>query len=48
MFGIGALGAPLAGTAVSYTSPRVLFLTLAGIAGLAGIMSIYLLAWKKN
>ncbi len=48
MFGIGALGAPLAGTALSYMSTRVLFLALAGIAGLAGMVSIYLLVWKQD
>lgn len=48
MFGIGALGAPLAGTALSYANASVLFLLLAGIAGLAGLISVYLLVRKRS
>ncbi len=43
MFGVGALGAPIAGAALSYANTTVLFLVLAGIAALAGLISVYLL-----
>lgn len=46
VFGIGALGATLAGTLLQYTDPGVLFTTLAGIAGLGAILSAWL-AWRR-
>lgn len=48
MFGIGALGAPIAGTALSYSNASVLFLILAGMAALAGMISVYLLVRKRR
>lgn len=48
MFGIGALGAPIAGTALSYANTTVLFLVLAGIAAMAGLISVYLLVRKRG
>jgi len=43
MFGIGALGAPLSGAALAFADTTALFLSLAGIAGVAGLLSGYLL-----
>lgn len=42
MFGIGALGASLAGVALSYAGPPVLFTVLAGLAAVAGGLAAYL------
>jgi MFS family permease len=43
MFGIGALGAPIAGVALSYANTTALFVLLAGVAVLGGVASVYLL-----
>lgn len=45
MFGIGAIGASLAGVALTYSGPPVLFTVLAAIAAVAGGLSAYL-AWR--
>lgn len=42
MFGVGALGAPLAGAALSYANTTALFVVLAGIAAMGGAVSVYL------
>jgi MFS family permease len=43
MFGIGALGAALAGTVLTYAGTGTLFVALAGLATLATLLSVYLL-----
>ncbi|WP_458189011.1 MFS transporter [Haladaptatus sp. NG-WS-4] len=43
MFGIGALGAAMAGTVLTYAGSGALFVTLATLALLAGLLSVYLL-----
>jgi MFS family permease len=43
MFGIGALGAALAGTVLTYAGTGTLFVALAGLAALATLLSVYLL-----
>ena len=43
MFGIGALGAALAGTVLTYAGSGALFVALAALAALAGLLSVYLL-----
>jgi MFS family permease len=48
MFGIGALGAPLAGTALSHADPTTLFAVLAGIATLGGLVSVFLLVRSRS
>lgn len=48
MFGVGALGAPLAGAALSYANTSVLFVVLAGIVALAALTSVYLLVRKER
>jgi len=42
VFGVGALGAAVAGALLQYTSPPVLFGTLAGVATLGALMSAWL------
>lgn len=42
MFGIGALGASLAGLVLTHSTSSVLFFVLAGIAGLGGIAVLFL------
>ncbi len=42
VFGVGALGATIAGTLLQYAGPPVLFGTLAGIAGLGAVLSAWL------
>ena len=41
-FGVGALGASLAGVVLAYASTAALFLVLAGIAGVCGLLSAWL------
>jgi MFS family permease len=48
MFGIGALGAPLAGSALAYANTTALFVVLAGIAVVGGSASVYLLARPRS
>jgi len=43
MFGIGALGAAIAGTVLTYAGSGTLFVALAGLAGGAALLSGYLL-----
>lgn len=43
MFGIGALGAALAGTVLTYAGSGTLFVALAGLATLAALLSVYFL-----
>jgi MFS family permease len=43
MFGIGAAGAALAGTVLTYAGSATLFVALAGLATLAGLLSVSLL-----
>jgi MFS family permease len=43
MFGIGAFGAALAGTVLTYVGSGALFVALAALAVLAGLLSVYLL-----
>jgi FSR family fosmidomycin resistance protein-like MFS transporter len=43
MFGIGALGAAIAGAILTYAGASALFVTLATLAVLAGLLSVYLL-----
>lgn len=43
MFGIGALGAALAGTVLTYAGSGALFVALAALVALAGLLSVYLL-----
>ncbi|MFB6105818.1 MAG: MFS transporter [Halobacteriaceae archaeon] len=42
VFGVGALGAALAGVVLTYASPREMFLGLAGVATLAGVLALTL------
>ena len=42
VFGVGATGAVIAGTVLTYTSEWGLFVTFAGIAGLAATLGVYL------
>ncbi len=42
VFGVGALGAPLAGTALQYLDAGALFVILAGFAGLACALGVFL------
>lgn len=42
VFGVGALGAAMTGTILTYFSPTVLFLVLAGIAALAALLTVFL------
>ena len=48
MFGVGALGAPLAGTALAYANTTALFVGLAGVAAVGGSTSLYLLARPRG
>jgi predicted MFS family arabinose efflux permease len=48
VFGIGALGAALAGTLLQYTSPTVLFAVLAGVAVVGAGLSGWLLIRRKH
>jgi MFS family permease len=43
MFGVGALGAAMAGTVLTYAGSAALFVTLAALALLAGLLSVFLL-----
>ncbi|WP_227356469.1 MFS transporter [Haladaptatus salinisoli] len=43
MFGVGALGAAMAGTVLTYAGSAALFAALAALAVLAGLLSVYLL-----
>ncbi|WP_435181046.1 MFS transporter [Halorussus sp. AFM4] len=43
MFGVGALGAAMAGTVLTYAGSSALFVLLAGLVALAGMLSVYLL-----
>ncbi|MFC4451255.1 MFS transporter [Halorussus aquaticus] len=43
MFGVGALGAALAGTVLTYAGSGALFVALAALVVLAGLLSLYLL-----
>jgi len=42
VFGVGALGAAVAGNILQYSSPGMLFLVLAGIASVAAVLGTYL------
>jgi MFS family permease len=48
MFGVGALGAPLAGAALSYATTTALFVGLAGVATLGGVTSVYLIVRRRR
>ena len=48
VFGIGALGAALAGTLLQYTSPTVLFAVLAGVAVVGAGLSGWLLIRRRH
>jgi len=48
VFGIGALGAALAGTLLQYTSPSVLFAVLAGVAVVGAGLSGWLLVHRRE
>ncbi len=43
VFGVGALGAAIAGAVLQYFSPAILFGVLAGFAGLAVLLGLYLM-----
>ncbi|MEF8901200.1 MAG: MFS transporter [Halovenus sp.] len=47
IFGIGALGASLAGAALTYGSPTAVFVLLAGFASVALLLAVFLIlrAW---
>jgi MFS family permease len=47
VFGVGALGGAIAGTILTYATPAVLFLTLAGFAAVASGIGLYLL-WRRT
>ena len=42
VFGVGALGGVIAGTILQYATPGVLFVVLAGFAGVASLVGLYL------
>lgn len=48
VFGVGALGAAVAGTVLTYSSPTVLFVALAGFAAVASVMALVLLSRKSG
>lgn len=43
-FGVGAIGASLAGVVIAYTSTAALFIVLAGLAGVCALLSAWLVA----
>ncbi|CCQ35324.1 major facilitator superfamily transport protein [Natronomonas moolapensis 8.8.11] len=45
IFGVGALGAAVSGTVLTYTSASVMFLVLAGFAGVAAVLALVLVVW---
>jgi MFS family permease len=46
VFGVGALGAGLAGAILTYGSPTTLFVVLAGVAATASVLGVVL--WKRQ
>jgi MFS family permease len=48
VFGVGALGAVLAGTLLAYFSPERLFLVLAALAAVAAVLGGYLSFWRPS
>ena len=48
VFGVGALGAGLAGSILHWSTPAVLFSVLAGVAGLGVLGSLYLVAYRHR
>ena len=48
VFGIGALGAALTGVILQYFSPAVLFGVLAGFAGVALLLAVYLMRRRRH
>jgi hypothetical protein len=48
VFGVGALGGTVAGVILTYATPTVLFVTLAGFAAVGSGLGAYLLKRRTN
>jgi MFS family permease len=48
VFGVGALGASIAGAVLTYYSPPVLFAVFAALAGLAALVGVVLSLWRSG